>query len=127
MAKLSGFKFTVNRYIDCFSDSKINYLEYAILSVSDGKFLIDAYKNGEKHHFDITDKIDTFYNEIKRLGIDKWNMHFYESSICWMPPADVWTLEIHIEDISVTCKGQDATPENWNEFWNAFHRMCNNE
>ena len=132
MAKLRGFKFTSNGYRKdnivrrYLLDNERNYLEYAILSESDGRFFIDDYYNGTNHRYDITDKMDVFYNEIKDLGIEKWNMKTYESSMCWTPPADYWTLEIHIEDISVICKGQGTAPEGWNEFWKAFHRMCHN-
>jgi hypothetical protein len=108
-------------------DNEKNYIQYIILAESNGRSYIDKYYDGIKYHFDITDKVDDFYYEIKDLGLEKWNMNTYGSSIHWTPPADCWTLEIQIEDISVVCKGQDAVPKNWDKFWKAFDRMCNSE
>ncbi|MBR1752158.1 MAG: hypothetical protein IJ740_15050 [Ruminococcus sp.] len=132
MISFNGFKFTVNGYRKdnpvrfYLLDNEKNYLTYIILSESNGEKYIDKYINGAKHHFNISNKIDAFYNEIKDLEIEKWNMKTYESSMCWTPPADHWTFDIHIGDISVTCKGEGEVPHNWDKFWKAFNRMCNN-
>ena len=119
MSKLYGFKYTVKRCRE--------YIEYIILSESDGKLYIDRYYNGSKHHFDITDRIDTFCCEIADLGIDSWNTFDYESSMHWVPPADYWTFQIRTDTLSVACKGEGEFPPNWKEFWKAFNRMCNNQ
>lgn len=119
MSKLYGFKYTENSF---FETNKT----YMILSESNGRYYIDKYCEGTKHHFDITDKIEQFYNEIKDLGIDKWNMNTYDSAIQYTPPSDSWTFTIHFDDISVACSGCGAVPPNWNQFWKAFHRMCSN-
>ena len=121
MSKLYGFKYTVKRCRE--------YIEYIILSESDGRLYIDKYYNGTKHHFDITDKIDTFCNEIKDLNIEEWNMKSFDSFIDWTPQADRWTFQINTDELSVSCMGDgtgDAFPHNWKEFWKSFNRMCNN-
>ena len=51
MSNLYGFKYTVKGYG--------GYIEYIVLSEFDGRLYIDKYYYGTKHHFDITDKIDT--------------------------------------------------------------------
>ena len=118
MSKLYGFKYTVYRFM-------VGYIEYIILSESDGKYYIDKYCNGTKHHFNVTDKIDTFCNEIKGLDIEKWNMNSFNSSIDWTPPADYRTFQINTDELSVSCMG-DVFSSNWKEFWKAFNRICNN-
>lgn len=119
MSKLYGFKYTVQRCKEC--------IEYIILSKSNGRYYIDMYDNGTKYHFDITNGIDTFCNEIADLNIDSWNMNDYQSPIYWLPPADCWTFQMNTDMLSVVCNGQGEFPPNWNEFWKSFNRMCNNK
>ena len=119
MSNLYGFKYTVKGYG--------GYIEYIVLSEFDGRLYIDKYYYGTKHHFDITDKTDTFCHEIAELDIDSWNLNDYQSSILWFPPADDWTFQINTDVLSVACRGQGEFPPNWKEFWEAFNRMCNNE
>ena len=134
MSKLYGFKFTSNNSYRSYKngnrrillDNEKSYLSYSILSESNNRYYIDEYYNGANHHFDITDKIEQFYNEIKDLEIEKWNFNTFTSDMEWFEPSDYWTLDIHINDISVTCKGYGAVPPNWNQFWKAFRRMCSN-
>ena len=119
MSELFGFKYTVTKYegYNC-------YIEYIILSISDGKYFIDKYSNGKKYHFDITDKMDLFCTEINNLCIDNWNMNDYKSSMYWFPPAHYWTFQLNTDTLSVACKGQGEYPSNWNDFWTAFNKMC---
>ena len=70
MSNLYGFKYSV-------SLSEDNYLSYIILSVNNRKSCIEKYQFGIKYHYDISDKIDDFCNEISGLGIEKWNTTDY--------------------------------------------------
>lgn len=116
MAKLYGFKYTVK-------ERGGYYGQYSILSEADNRYYIDKFYKGTKHHMDITDKIDDFCKALEALDIDEWNMKNYESSWEWFPPADDWTLEIHTDSISVTCKGQWDRPPRWEKFKKLVNQM----
>ena len=121
MSKIYGLK-----YIYEFSMMEKYQLEYIILFESNGRYFIDKYFDGIKHHFDITDKIDDFCKKIENLGIEEWNMKYYEPKIYWFPPMhEDWSFEIHTDKVSVMCKGDAATPPYWEDFWKAFNKMCN--
>lgn len=116
MSKLYGFKYTVESGVH-------NYTQYSILSERDNRYYIDKLYKGAIYHFDITDKIDDFCKALEALGIDKWNMNDYQSSIDWFPPADYWTLEIHTDSVSVACKGQWSRPPEWKYFVDLLNQM----
>lgn len=57
------------------------------------------------------------------MGIDKWNMNDYQSSIHWFPHPACWTLEIYTDSVSAACKGQGDRPAEWKSFVDLLNQM----
>ena len=116
MSKLYGFKFIQRR-----AYGQIE--QYIILSDVGEKQYLERYIRGNTHRVYISELIDDFCSELKKVDIHSWNFCEFKNFTDWFVNGYYWSLDLSTDEVSVSCKGENIYPPNWQDFAEAVRKL----